>query len=254
MKRTFPKLALAVAALAIGSAAHAVPIYFDYTGHVTGGTADAPIGAAVSGGFNFETDRLVALPVSQRIIYTFTDWQPTGLTEPLGFMNIDGAGYEVPSLATSYASINFFDGCNPVCGFPPSEYFSFNATTYDAWTPGFTGDLRTISLLLYASYETALPDHPFREPYNGFDGATATPLDVLSLPLPYLSGTYLEQIDSCVDGQCTTTRLVNHNFDVDTVTRGVGPRSVPEPGTLALLGAAAIGVFARRRKQSRQQG
>jgi PEP-CTERM motif-containing protein len=157
----------------------------------------------------------------------------------------------VPTYASNYSLVNFADGCQPVCNTGWSENFNLGAYTQDAWSPDFTGQMRSSSISLFNVYQTLLPDFPFYEGYDAFDGATAVPLDTLTLPLAYLDGTYFESIADCVEGNCTTVSSDYFVFRVDTLTRGIASTAVPEPGTPALLATAMLlGVAMRRRARS----
>jgi hypothetical protein len=167
-------------------------------------------------------------------------------------MDFAGTHHEVPAYSTNYALVNFADGCQPLCNTGWSENFNLGAYTQDPWSADFTGQMRSSSISLYNVYQNVLPDFPFYEGYDAFDGASAVPLDTISLPLAYLDGVYSESITDCVNGSCTSGSSDFFVFRVDTLTRGVGPKSVPEPGTLVLLTTAMfLGVATRRRARSR---
>jgi PEP-CTERM motif len=241
---------VAIAALAFGSAglAQAVPIYFEFSGSVSQASATTGLGTAISGGFNLETDRLLSSGPGSGIQHSFVDWQPSGLADPLSFLDFAGSHHEIPAYSSSYAAISFADGCQPICNTGWSENFNLGAYTQDTWSAGFTGQLRSSSISLFNTYRNELADYPFYEGYDAFAGATAVPLDSISLPLAYLDGIFFESISDCVDGNCTTGNSDYFVFRVDTLTRGVGPKTVPEPGTLGLLATGMMLGFATRRR------
>lgn len=231
--------AVAAATLSFGFAgfSHAVPVYFDFTGTVTISSQAGAVGQAVSGGFNFETDRLLALSPADGTQYTTVDWMPTGLTEPMGFASIGDLSISLPAHGLYYGGINFVDGCQPECNLGWRENFNLQVISQDLIASNFTGQWRSSSLSLFNSYEA-----------DAFDGAGIGPLDALTLPLAQLLGTYNEWIYDCIDGACAVTGQLEYQYSIDTVSRGIGPRSVPEPGTLGLLGAALGGLLLRRRR------
>ena len=249
MNRNLARAAIAALAMASAGLAHAVPIYFEFMGSVSQPSSTIGVGTAVSGGFNLETDRLLSAgPPASGIQYSFVDWQPTGLTQPLAFIDFAGTHQEVPAYATNYALVNFVDGCQPLCNTQWAEDFNIGAYSSDDWSEGFTGQLRSSSISLFNIYQTQQPDFPYYQGYDAFDGATAVPLDTISLPLSYLDGTYAESIADCVDGNCTTTSYEYFVFRVDTLNRGIVASSLPEPGTLSLFAAALFFAFVRRRR------
>jgi len=251
MKKNLARAAIAALAFGTAGLAHAVPIYFEFTGSVSQPSATVGVGTAVSGGINLETDRLLSAgPPASGIQYSFIDWQPTGLTGPLAYLDFAGAHHEVPAYSSNYAMVSFVDGCQPLCNTQWAEDFNLGAYTDDAWSEDFTGQMRSRSISLFNIYQNQLPGFP-SEGYDAFVGATATPLDIISLPLAYLNGTYFESISECVNGECSWVRDDYFVFSVDTLTRGVGPTSVPEPGTLGLMATAMLlGAAMRRRAQS----
>jgi len=230
------KLAMAAfAALGLAGVAEATPIYFDFTGTIDGS------GAAVSGGFNFESERLLSTgePASGWQ-YTFVDWEPAGLTLPSAFLSFEGQDVSFPRFAQHYSVINFADQCasNP-CPANTADNFNLGAFTNDVWTPDYTGALRSDVLMVF-NFDRANTDF--------IDGATTIPTDIVSLPLLNLIGIYAQTVHDCVAGTCTQVSNNQISFSLDTVSRGLGARSVPEPGTLGLLGIALGGILLRRRR------
>ncbi len=248
MKRSFSSAVFAAAAIASAGIAQAVPIHFEFTGVVRQASATTPDGTAVSGALDFDTDRLLFAGSSGGIQYSFIDWQPADLAQPLGSIDFAGTHHEVPNYSENYALLNFVDGCQPLCNTGWAEDFNLSAYTEDPWSPGYTGQLRSSSIQLFNLYETVIPDFPYYQEYDAFDGATAVPLDVMTLPLGRLDGTFTEGVSDCVDGNCTTLSYDYFVFDVTSLTRSFGTTaSVPEPGTLGLLGIAALGMLLFRR-------
>lgn len=232
MKRILAR-AVAAAALSLGFAgsAQAVPMYFDFTGTVLG------TGEVVSGGFNFESDRMLDLGPSGSQ-YSFVDWQPTDLTEPLAFLNFDGQTVSIPRYAVNYGMVTFSEGCPGSCSPYLGEFFSVAAYTNDLLPADGIGTLRNESISIFAFGDGEI---------DYFNGATAMPVDIVSLPIYNVVGSYYQQVSICDAGGCTHSGK-ELQFQIDTVTRGIGPRSVPEPGPLGLFGAAVAGLFFVRRR------
>jgi hypothetical protein len=258
MQRNVARRATA-AALALGFAglAQAVPLYFDFTGTVVGETVPpmdgGEVGNAVSGGFTFETDRLFPTspaPLGDGFQHTFVDWQPTGLTEPFAFLNFGGRSLTWPNYESNYSLISFGEACSPSgCAPQTGENFNLQAHSQDIWNPDFTGTMHSSFLFFMSAAQTRIPDFPFFEYFNYFDPEDIVPTAIVTLPLYDLVGVYAETVSSCVAGACTTIEDRQFGFSIDSVSRGEGPRSVPEPGTIGLLGAALFLCFALRRRQ-----
>jgi hypothetical protein len=249
MKKTFECAVLTATMIAAASLAHATPIDIQFTGTVTQAGAVTSNGTAVSGGFHLETDRLLSTGApASGIQYGFVDWQPAGLTQPLGYLDFSGTHHEVPAYANNYALVNFVDGCNPLCNTGWAEDFNVGAYTQESIPTGYTGQVRGSSITLFNVYEVLLPAYPFFQEYDAFDGATAKPLDILSLPLARVDGSYTEQVLDCVDGACTTLSYDYFVFGVDSLTRAVSPTAVPEPGTLGLMALAFSTLLLSRRR------
>lgn len=249
MRKTFERAAFAAIAIAAASLAQATPIDIQFTGTVRQASATTPVGTAVAGGFHLETDRFVSTgaPLSG-VQYSFIDWQPSGLTQPLAYLSFSGADHELPLYPDNYAMINFADGCQPVCNPGSSENFNIGVFSEQPRQAGYTGQLRSTSILLYNLYETPLPDFPYFETYNAFDGAAQSPDDILSLPLSHLDGAYIEGVLDCVEGVCSQLSYDYFVFDIGSLTRGVAPTGVPEPGALGLMALAFSALFLFRRR------
>jgi hypothetical protein len=65
---------------------------------------------------------------------------------------------------------------------------------------------------------------------------------------------FYEETYDCTSGACVAHRNFEHQLVVDTVSRSVISTSVPEPGTLGLLGAALGGLLLRRRRAQSSSG
>ena len=68
---------------------------------------------------------------------------------------------------------------------------------------------------------------------------------------PKFSGgtTAVDEDSNCVDGGCSETNSDYFVFSIDSLTRGVGPKAVPDPGTLGLLATAMMFSAAMRRRR-----
>ncbi|HUQ11538.1 MAG TPA: PEP-CTERM sorting domain-containing protein [Steroidobacteraceae bacterium] len=254
MKRLLLRAAAAALTLSSVDVARAVPVYLDFTGTIASYTLPAVEGAetgtAIAGSFTLETDRLLSSgPPLSGVQYTFVDFNPTGLAQPLATVNFGGREISFPQFERTYAYVTFVDGCQPVCNAGSSESYSINAATEDVFTPGYTGRYHSYFLNIFASARTPLPDYPYFEYFDAFDGAAMTPADAFTLPTWNLQGNFLENVFDCVDGSCTSVASnASFNFDITSLTRGVGARPVPEPGMLGLFVAALGGAWLMRRR------
>jgi hypothetical protein len=251
MNRNFRCVALLLSTC-LAPAANAVPIYFDFSGTVTGvdNIEGVGAGASITGGFTFETDRLESRFDQGSGLYSFLDRNPATPAEPLAFLNF-GAGSLLypPDQMSAFAVINFVDACTPAgCSPTAPENFSMYATTGPVTTPAYTGSIQQSAFYVASTALTRLPDAPFLEFFDYFDGHDLEPGSITSLPLHDLAGFYSQGTLDCVGGDCVSSMPGSMSFSINSVTRGVGARAVPEPGTLSLMACAFAGLLLFRRR------
>jgi hypothetical protein len=248
MKRIFAGAACAIVLTGSSGVANAAPIYFDFTGTVTevSGTfaQSGLVGTTISGGYTLETDNLTSSAAPDLANVQFFQENPAG---SYAFLNYGGNSVTFPMYpAFDIVDLLFRDtACYTIpCSPSDSEGFDFAASSAerdirDTAFPEFTGTFR--GSWLYASgysYEELI------------DVTTIGPQAIVTLPLPSLmSGSYNEILFTCVAGDPWCTQDYSSIvFNIDSVTRGIGVRDVPEPGTLGLMGVALAGMFLTRRR------
>jgi hypothetical protein len=246
MKRTF---ALALVFALLGTV-RAEPIYFGFDGTVTQGSTQTPNGTAVSGSFFLETDRMTSFTTAGPPAgLHFVDFAPP---TTVGTLTLGGRSMDFPSLGgLNYAAIAFTDVCPPPGACTPGWYaenFLLYAFTGETVPSDYTGTYRSMSMSFSSDAVIRSPDYPYTQPYDYFDLSQVDLYSILTLPLLDLRGSFVEFTYDCVAGECQSTGGEQVYFAVNNVERHAGPRSVPEPGTLGLLGVALAGMFFMRRR------
>jgi hypothetical protein len=252
MNRTSRRAALAAAcSLAITHTAGASPIYFDFVATITAvdGVAGAEVGATIRGGYTFETDRLVSMHGAGDPNYSFQDWQPANLAAPYAWLDFGGHELTFPAgTGLNFAAINFFDACRPVCEPQSAENFNIFVSSDSAPLAGFTGTMENTGFYFASAAFTRLPGEPFIQPFDYFDLAQVDATSIVSLPLYDTVGFYSESTLSCVEGGCASVGARSMTYSIQSVTRGIGARAVPEPRSLGLLAAGFAGLLLVRRR------
>jgi hypothetical protein len=237
---------LAAAAVAVGFAAtsQADPIYFNFTGTNIGGTSpglpDAAVGQSVTGSFIFETDRLVRSESNGEV--ALLDLQPTNPALPLATVSYGGHDVVLP-VYDSY-NYNFFtfvvscaaDPCAPAQ--PTGINMGAESSTRPAdGTPvDFTGTYQSSFLFLFGSTSWADPL---------IDSSNVGVNSLLDFTLSNAFGVYSESVTTCNVGDCVF-EYRSISFTIDSYA---AVASVPEPGSLGLMGIGfAALLFLRRRR------
>ena len=265
MKMNLARTAAAVAALGFSGLTQAVPLYFDFTGTVSsvGGSPyptpnESRVGQSFTAGFTFETDRLFGTPIGTHpVSQTFVDFGNPGPDASSSHLTIGGETFAFPSQPYQYTMMTFNDACSPA---PPNcthgwaediVLFGFSSDM-PLDSSNTTGTFRSTSLLFLSSVPT-LPhptDPATRIPAFDYFDVTAgiDPTIILNLPMYDLFATFSVSETICNNGSCVGGASEQMQLNVTGVTRGIASTSVPEPGTLGLLGVALAGMFFLRRR------
>lgn len=263
MKAKLHRLAVTLALLTFGTAAQAVPIHFDFTGTVfyeEGPGAAGLMNQRVSGGFSFETEGLTVQRSAGDVIESHSD---VGATRSSSHLTIGDLDFALPAFRDRLNGVHFFDGCSPAptaCAPGAGESFMLFAYSGDLPddTTSVTGTFSVAQLLFSSSVPFVTnPTDPAGRRVPAFDyidvlaGIEST--SIIDLPLLDLSAAYNKFVFNCVDGVCNADVIAIVGFRIDSVDRGFDNVSVPEPGTLGLLGAALAGMGLFQRRLDRRQ-
>jgi hypothetical protein len=238
-------------ALLAGNAS-AVPIYFDFSGTITQayGSMSGLEGVTISGGLTFETDNLTPMESPDLAMSQFYENDVSGA---YGFLDFGSRHVSFPTYPQANTrNIVFQDTACPDyilhCSAAFADQFNLFARSSDvpfetSGSPDFIGTSHDSYVYVTSLYFEDL-----------IDWTKVQPTDILSLPLTNVNGNYSDVTSNCSGGGALCTQDRNEfSFSIDAVTRGIGPRDVPEPDTLALAVAAAIGLLwmARRARDAK---
>lgn len=254
--------ALLAAGLSVAAgAAHAVPIIFDFTGTVSGGTRYDDFvnqvgstdlstdGQVVTGQIVIETDGLLRSSQSQtngtRISYDDAITDAADLFTSKLF--IAGVEYDVGLHSGDNGRLSAFDSSgvpNCIGCTPAADSLSLFDSSSDHWSlagspPPPPGQYYSRRLSL--TWQPADGRADFIDSSSGIEA-----LDFVSLIEGLVpTGRYSELTLGCEGLMCTIDRAVDTRFTISSLTAHTP--SVPEPGTLALFAAGLLGAgFARR--------
>jgi hypothetical protein len=260
------RLSAAVIALTLTGTASAVPIVMDFSGELVSRATirpGAPIefdnsvaGTAFSARFIVELDDFGAAQYAnttgaQRWSYLALE----GATGISAFLSIGGVEVDMTPYDRTRSVVSVLDSngtiigdCNPVCSSTTPDQYSVNFTSQQ--TPPLSGSTGARSL----QFSTSEMIDPF-VPYTGTSFIDDTPLSlqaILMLPSMF-DNPLLQSRLSFTDAYAICTDLCRSDYTqstqmrIDSLNRYVA--SVPEPGTLGLMGVAlGLTLLARRRR------
>jgi hypothetical protein len=243
------RLSAAVVALTLTGTASAVPVVMDLSGELVSRWTSRP-------GFVIELDDFGAAQYTnttgaQRWTYSALE----GATAISAFLSIGGVEVDMTPYDRRRSVVSMLDShgtiignCDPVCSSTTPDQYSVNFTSLQ--TPPVSGSTAFRSL----AFSTVEWPDPLIPGSGGsfIDGAPASLLDILMLPSmfdnPLLESrlSFTDSYNICTD-LCRPDYSQNTQMRIDSLNRYVA--SVPEPGTLGLMGLGlALTLVARRRR------
>ena len=249
-------------------AANAVPISIEFTGTVrettrnSGGMFEydpSRNGQTVSGFFLIETE---GFERTEHILSGSSHIQFRSAATPnlvAAGVSIGGVTYDMSIYPADFGGISLIDGapppedCSAGCSWTPDQ-FSISSSTTEGFPRQFVdGEFQARSLHL-GSFDDRPTWDPLFGTYLDFSERYYTPVDLVSLPLMWVSSSFSESAVTCssAEQRCRTTLITTVNFDISDVTRRIV--SVPEPGTFGLLAAGLFMAGWRRRSRTPLQG
>ena len=242
---------------------HAIPISFDLAGTLTQRidwnviTSESTFdlsrsGTAFSAQIVLDTDLfgpLAAPPFALGDRLSFASLEPAAVTRSL---NVGGEDWNLTPFATDRSIVSAVDSyglvCDPGCRLAPDQV-NLSMLSEQQSPLGLQGQT---SLTLSFSAATG-PAGEVEPSGTWFDFDEVSTLDqILQLPLVManLNPVRLTLQDTRFDcgERCSSTGVSTTYFDVTSITRSVA--SVPEPGTLALMGAGLLLAATLRRRRT----